>query len=339
MSDTTDRCEDAATWVARMMRPDAARFDAEFRAWLAADATNEENYRRLEQHFAAAQILARSSIYGRVRPDISKVWWAGAVATGLAAAATMLFSLHRMNSETRRVMGDTPTLLAATSSEGDVRALRGASSGIDSVVLSDGTRVTLDHSARLQVSYDDRQRLVHLEEGRVRFEVAHGSRPFIVTAGRSAVVAVGTVFDVDVSAGGETNVTLLRGLVDVHAKGPTGAIGVYRLKPNESARFTSAAARPVRSKIGVSAGDWTSGLDEVDSIPLAALVSMANSRSDTKLELAQADLGAIRVSGRFRLDRPAELATNLADLFGLRVDATVPGRIRLEKSSPYPPGA
>jgi len=66
------------------------------------------------------------------------------------------------------------------------------------LTLADGSVVTLDARSRIQVKYRDRERLIDLDQGQARFDVAKDpARPFRVSAaGRETVLAFGTQFNV-----------------------------------------------------------------------------------------------------------------------------------------------
>ncbi|MFT5563188.1 MAG: transmembrane sensor [Litorivivens sp.] len=68
------------------------------------------------------------------------------------------------------------------------------------VTLSDGSSVHLNTNSRIEISFNDEQRLIELIRGEARFAVAKDTeRPFIVQAGESTVRALGTVFNVEMA--------------------------------------------------------------------------------------------------------------------------------------------
>ncbi len=67
-----------------------------------------------------------------------------------------------------------------------------------SVVLSDGSLVTLNTRSEMELHFSHTQRRIKLLAGEALFQVAHDTaRPFEVTAGETTVRAVGTGFNVD----------------------------------------------------------------------------------------------------------------------------------------------
>jgi transmembrane sensor len=93
-----------------------------------------------------------------------------------------------------------------------------------SITLADGSTIDLDARSRVKVKFSKRERDVELVEGQALFGVAHdASRPFIVSAGNTAVRAVGTQFDVYRKRSG-TTVTVVEGRVAVF--GPTHPVAL-----------------------------------------------------------------------------------------------------------------
>jgi transmembrane sensor len=88
-----------------------------------------------------------------------------------------------------------------------------------SVVLADGSRVTLNTASKIEVRLQADHRVVQLLQGEALFEVAHDAqRPFDVHAGHVVVRAVGTQFDIDRRAT-RTVVTVVEGRVAMLAAG------------------------------------------------------------------------------------------------------------------------
>jgi ferric-dicitrate binding protein FerR (iron transport regulator) len=74
---------------------------------------------------------------------------------------------------------------------------------------------------------------------------------------------------------------------------------------------------------------WRGMRVEFLDTPLAEAVALFNRQNRTQLELATAEVGAIRISGFFWGDDPDGFSRLLEVSAGLRADRSVPGRIRL----------
>lgn len=86
------------------------------------------------------------------------------------------------------------------------------------VILDDGTSITLDAATELTVRYDGHTRRVALKSGAAFFDVAHDeTRPFSVSAGDRKVIALGTTFTVrhDLRSEQTLSITLIAGRVAV----------------------------------------------------------------------------------------------------------------------------
>ena len=323
--------DEAASWLARMMRPDAVRVREDFEAWLATDENHRQVYDRLSRRFAHSQILARSPVYGTDRGIRPRPRWILPVGAGLAAAAALLFTIsHIPGSLSERARSSASSAGTLTAGDGALR-IATRTGEIRRIRLPDGSQITLDTGAILNVAYDDQQRLLHLVRGRARFDVVHEHRPFVVAAGEGTVFARGTLFDVEVSDGGKIRVSLLRGVVDVRANRTAGPV-VRRLLVSQQAEYDQAGFVSVPVALPAQSLDWPSGLLDVDAMPLSGLLSRANSYATVPIEADGQDLAALKVSGRFRVDQPYLLAQNLADLFKLTIDRSRPDKIILRRA-------
>ena len=185
--------DEAAMWFARMLRSDAASFDEAFESWRGADRAHGEAYERVRRQYDRSAVLAHSSAVPESRHR--RVWrrsflpigvGVGAIAGGFAAAAVMLLGFSAaftslMEPGTRS--GSPSTIADARRASGSPYEVGSPLGDIRSVVLPDGSKVTLDTGAVLVVAYDERNRFVRLAKGRARFEVVHELRPFVVAAG------------------------------------------------------------------------------------------------------------------------------------------------------------
>lgn len=334
--------EDAAMWFARMMRPDATQHRNAFEAWLNADETHGEAYRRIERRYEASGIVAQSvnknaGFSPSWRRWIAPTGWGLAgIGGGLAAAAIMLLALSSAISVllgpdaahkyALRPAASTAGVDDANSYRADTRV-----GEIRTIKLADGSKVTLDSAARLVVAFDGHERRISLAHGRARFEVAHDARPFVVNAGNGAITARGTVFDVDLNEPGRVEVVLLRGAIDVNVRDGARALPVRRLRPNEKTAFGPTGFVAETQPISLAIADWPGGLLDVDALPLPALLREANRYSTVPIVIGAPELETLKVSGRFRVDRPELLTQNLADLFDLSVDRSRADRISLRK--------
>jgi len=179
------------------------------------------------------------------------------------------------------------------------------------ITLSDGSRLSLDSNTKVTVRYSRRARMLNLERGRSRFDVAHDvTRPFSVTAGAETVIAVGTSFDVE-RLDGEVVVTLLEGKVVVSPTKSDVAVpaenGPQRAKLHDQPVKLSAGQQLVASTTNApaitpanlqAATAWESGRLEIYDEPLNEVVARVNRYASDPI-LLDPRIADLRVSGVF----------------------------------------
>ena len=197
--------ERAAEWAARIDRGAmSADEEAALEAWLAEDTRHVGAYAkaravflRTEKARALGVAFFQTATAAPVAPEVSRrraMWFAGAAAAALACVAvttTMMLSSARDHFSTR--LGETRV-----------------------VPLEDGSVITLNTASSVVVSFSRGQRRIELVEGEALFDVAKDpARPFLVAAGDTEVMAVGTSFTVQHLQGKPTEVLVREGVVEV----------------------------------------------------------------------------------------------------------------------------
>lgn len=87
---------------------------------------------------------------------------------------------------------------------------------VRSVMLADGSRVTLDADSAIAVRFTQSERHVELRRGAAFFQVTHTGEPFVVEGGKGETRVLGTQFEVRLQPNG-AQVTVLSGRVGVKA--------------------------------------------------------------------------------------------------------------------------
>ena len=203
--------------------------ERECRAWLARSAAHRLAFERTTDVWQEVAGLKVSDVFAALSPRVTNFdserrirqrarwrWllWVGLIVL-LAVAA---WAVHRWQ-------------------QGDAYATQVGEQ--QQVMLSDGTRLSLNTSTQLRVEMDGDSRSVHVESGEALFEVAKDPRrPFVVHVAGSEVLAVGTVFSVRVGVrpGGESAspaiaVTLIEGKVTVRRAELERSRGIAPAKP------------------------------------------------------------------------------------------------------------
>ncbi|WP_084582925.1 FecR family protein [Sphingomonas azotifigens] len=313
---------EAARWHERLAHnPDAAPPEA-FERWRAADPAHAEAFAQVDAVHACARALAthpellalrqatatRVAVH-RARSAVRKQ------RTGAALAALALVALPLAGwyaAEHR-----TPASALASSES------RLFSTGVGqrlSMMLDDGSRLTLNTATAVRVAYTPSERHLILERGQAWFEVAKGQpRPFRVTAGAHDVVAHGTAFDVRLDAD-RTTVLLVEGKVTV---------GAVAMVPNDLlvARGDRMTLRHGGDARQIEA--WREGLVVFADTPLAEAVAELNRYAPHALLVKDARAGALRISGAFRTGESATFAEALETSFPVQAVTRSDGTIEL----------
>jgi len=324
--------EEGSLWFARMRGPDAETHRAEFEAWLARGAAHRGAYNRAGEIFALGKFLAESPTAAASEKHGSRIggppWWKGFALLALVFLTVGIGAWIKRDALFRS-FGYAPEIAveqAPSLPPGIELATRGGERR--TFTLADGSKVTLDPDSQLLAALGTERRELRLKRGRARFDVAHENRPFVVFAGGGSVTARGTVFDVILSRGDGVTVRLLRGAVDVVR--PTSFRGappiVTSLTPGETLSFgerslpdlgastkTTAALTPEPAPAAPAAKEYSMA-------PLSAVIAEANKGSTLPIRVADPAVGALKVSGRFRIDEPERVAERLATLFDLEID-------------------
>ncbi|MGX5816586.1 FecR family protein [Chitinophaga lutea] len=158
-----------------------------------------------------------------------------------------------------RVSGGGGQLVYDDQASGDAvtyNTLRTPNGGQYTLTLSDGTVVSLNASSsiRFPTRFTGDQRKVELE-GEGFFEVAKGTRPFLVSVNGTEVLVLGTQFNI-MGYHGVTKTTLTEGAVQVRREGETPR----RLKPGQQATVTPGQDMTVEQADLEKALAWKNGL-------------------------------------------------------------------------------
>ncbi|HKX79903.1 MAG TPA: FecR domain-containing protein [Novosphingobium sp.] len=332
--------EEASLWFARMRGPDAETYRPEFEKWLSMGAAHLGAYNRAGEIFAIGRFLAHEkSTAPASTPYAPETPWriytiSAALVFTLGVAGWVGFSRPSPDRAAQTLMSKVAV--------SDSRSYSTVGANGRSVKLPDGSVVALEADTILNTQYGADRRELRLERGSARFDVAHERRPFTVSAGGGRVTARGTLFDVSLTSPGRVVVRLLRGAIDVERPVRSISAGepihstVTRLSIGDELSF----ALPVQRLGATEAGSGIPTTDkqpefslvrEFDGAALSAVVSETNRDSLTAIRLADPSIGNLKVSGRFRVDSPEQVAGRLASLFDLEAKREAPHMIVLRR--------
>jgi len=188
------------------------------------------------------------------------------------------------------------------------------------IMLADGSTVTLNTNSRIEVAYNATERGIRLRRGQALFEVAKDAAwPFVVRAGKQRITALGTAFDVRLApkrdgAGEEIRVALVAGRVAVDelvaddAAAGAATIPENRIELVAGERLIASAGRErAAQKVDLEEIiSWREGRIVFRDTPLGEAVAEVNRYTTDQLRLSDDPrLWEIRVSGVFKTGQVA----------------------------------
>lgn len=198
------------------------------------------------------------------------------------------------------------------------------------IILADGSRITLNTNTQISVRYRDHVRVVTLKHGEAYFDIVHNpNRLFIVRAGTRKILDLGTRFVVS-RVGNLPNslaVTVIEGQVAV---APIDTSKLAHLQPAPQVRIVSAgqllgfhadALPTIRTVSVAEATAWLNGQLIFDGTPLREAAAQFNRYNALKIRIASSEIAEIRVGGVFRIGDSASFAKAVAESHHLLVVA------------------
>ncbi|WP_458233002.1 FecR family protein [Roseateles sp. P5_E8] len=304
-------------WLARLHGPDRSRStERECLAWQARSAAHRLAFERCTDTWQdvggiSRRDVARSHERGDGGSATRRV---ASAAVALVCVSTLAWCWWPAGDEYRTGMGEQRV-----------------------VMLSDGTRMTLNTSTELRVDLTKTQRTVKVMRGEALFEVAKDpGRPFAVRALEASVIATGTAFLVratpETNGGdGQLDVTLIEGQVIVQGTHPpgTGTLPTQVvMSPGERLRLKIAQGRGASSAPAVRVDRprvehllaWKRGELWFDDVTLGEAVAEMNRYSASPAISVDETLSeTLRVSGIYRSGDNLGFARAIAQLHGLAV--------------------
>ncbi|WP_454715510.1 FecR family protein [Caulobacter segnis] len=305
----------AAYWLARHDADPSTAADPAFLAWLAQSEEHAQAWARAQGLWRqAAQDIKDEPLADALRASALAARppvWPRALAAASIAAVVLLGAAGGWRYWSGREqphgaqVATTAPLPRFVTGVGEQRA----------VTLTDGTRLDLDSDTRIDVAFDDKARRLILMKGRAYIQVGRDPRrPFAVDAGDQTIVDRGTSFGVRLDPD-KVSVMLVEGEVAVGARG--GAPD-HALQPGQ--RLVLQAGRPARVERfdPVTALAWREGFVEFSDTPLSEAVAEMNRHGGRRMVIAEPRVGAMKISGRFKLGDSERFLRTVAMLLPVR---------------------
>ena len=315
---------EAAAWFARRDRGLTEPEQHAYRAWLGGDSRHASAFAQEVQTWDRLVATLGPLLVADGQPDpdrlappsrIHRLIWIPLMAAAAIAAALLTLGRapeYPVTSPRQFIVHPAPAQLT----------------------LEDGSKVELRGTAKVDVQFTAGERRIRLIQGEAFFTATkNAQRPFIVTADRVAVRAIGTAFSVSYD---HQDVAVLVtagrvGLSEVRVTGsefsPASAeVTALGAGQRGVVHFSADSAGASAPQVTVSdltpeqieqALVWQGLRLEYVDRPLGALVADFNRFNRTTLVVENAETGAIRVGGIFRMDNVEDFTRLLRVGFGV----------------------
>ena len=335
--------DEARAWVIRLdgARPSQQDIN-EFREWLNRSPMHKHIFKRIAdvwvgmdglagRYFSvletATAIPEQRSIKSRFKPIF--ITLATAVAVLIVVAGLYL---NKENLHAGQYNADYATVT------GEIRK----------VDLPDGSEIQLNTGSKVNIDYENNVRNVYLMKGEAHFRVEHDTaKPFIVYAGKYAVKAVGTAFNIFLQDG-SLDLTVTHGRVEVSSlkeavlPGHNPSLpknmnqeslvpfveGQHVVMDQEIEMVQKLTPDDIRKKLS-----WRDGLLVFDAEKLEDVVSRINRYIPSKIVISDPALADIKFGGHFKVGEINTILSVLEEQFGIRVERTNNNLIYLSRKS------
>lgn len=219
--------------------------------------------------------------------------------------------------------------------------------------LADGSTIQLNTNSKVDVDWSAGERAVFLSFGEAHFDVApDAGKRFVVYTAVGAVEAVGTAFQVRVLPG-EVEVTVTEGVVDLRGVEASGAgisagasaqalpmlnSNLGQLRAWQSIRFDGRTRKVGQiqtlgaSEVAVQLS-WREGQLMFAGETLAEVVSEVSRYTELDVVIADPEIEAIRIGGRFKIGETDALFEVLQASFDVDVKWVNPTRVELHSAA------
>lgn len=290
----------------------------EFAKWHAANEEHARAWRQLgmlDQRFSVANGPARSALLQSregIRRRVRKL--GNGLASVVAVVGLTLFAAdHYLPLDYWLADQRTAT--------GEQRTVR----------LADGTVVNLNTHSAMDVRFDEKQRLIVLQEGEILIETGHGdARPFLVETAEGSMRALGTRFLVKREDAG-TRLSVLQSAVAAH---PQSDPQEQILREGQQVLIRHNGLDSVMAlNPGVDA--WTRGMLVVDNARLEDLVHELGRYRRGHLGISP-EVADLRITGSFPLHDTDKALNALLPTLPVQIEQHTPWWVTVAKADPKP---
>lgn len=210
-----------------------------------------------------------------------------------------------------------------------------------SILLDDGSMVSLNTDSGMAVAYTDAERRITLTHGEALFDVEEDlDRPFWVETGAALIRVTGTQFNV-YAQDGSTAVTVIEGTIEVAPRASPAAQVLGESNQTQSGSTVEVATLEVGDQVVVKSGSvaiaatkienlepvtaWTDRRLVFSETPLSEIVTEFNRYNHQRLILDDATVAKLEVSGVFSTHDPESLILFLERIADVDVEHSADG--------------
>ena len=200
-------------------------------------------------------------------------------------------------------------------------AVANPGAAVRTVMLEDGTKVTLDPGAELGVLIGDEKRHIEVRAGRSRIEVRTDSRrPLLVSLPGGDVSSAQGTLDVSVD-GGTSQVSALTEALTLTSFARNARSSAVRLAGGKTLLLNDPWARPRPTQ--PAALRWPDARRQFDEAELVEVLGLANRNASVPIIVDNDDIGRLKVTGILDLRDTRGLARKLAAALNLQVEEEI----------------
>jgi transmembrane sensor len=197
--------------------------------------------------------------------------------------------------------------------------------------LTDGTLINLNTHSAIDVRFDEKQRLIVLQEGEILVETGHGdARPFIVETREGSLRALGTRFLVRREDDG-TRLSVLQSAVAAH---PQSSSEEQILREGQQVLMRGNGLGPITA-FNLGADAWTRGMLVVDNARLEDLVHELARYRRGHLGL-DPEIADLRITGSFPLHDTDKALNALLPTLPVQIEQHTPWWVTVAKADTRP---
>ena len=333
--------EQAAAWIARMDDVEMSEEDvAELKQWVNQSEAHKKIllqtarvWDRMDVMTGLSELLSLDDISAKRNPFIATA--VSAIAASLVCLGIFVYYYYG---------GDPQPDIQQTHTVGERQApvfYETVVGGTDVVSLEDGSVVKLNTATRIQVDVSMTRRNITLLEGEAYFEVARNENtPFVVSAGKTVIEALGTAFSVYKLAD-QIEVTVTEGLVQVKQDEELGqrsgepSFEPILLRAGQVLQVNRPGIQEIQEIETAEIARrllWQQKMLAFDGNTLQQVIDEFSRYTSFNLLIADAETASIRVRGYFRSDDIAGLLTSLEENFAISVKQVAANTFELRQN-------